>query len=155
MDPSKAWILDTFEQFLWIIRFLYLLESPRQGDSYKYQQSMFSLRITWDCHWKNIQSANFCTSRIDVITNFAVITNAVIKSDHCTRMRNPGDLDGFRVPAVADRWWDTNWGLRLYFIGNTCTVVPAYAVTSTKSSPVFISYPFWESLEQCKWTCLE
>ena len=27
--------------------------------------------------------ADFCADRIDVITNFAVITNAVIKRDHC------------------------------------------------------------------------
>ena len=36
MDPSKAWITDTFEHFFWkSIRFVYLLESPRRGDSNK------------------------------------------------------------------------------------------------------------------------
>ena len=30
------------------------------------------------------RSADFCADRIDVITNFAVITNAVIKRVHCT-----------------------------------------------------------------------
>ena len=39
---------------------------------------------------KNTRSADFCADRIDVITNFAVltyfdvITNAVIKRVHCT-----------------------------------------------------------------------
>ena len=33
---------------------------------------------------KNTRSADFCADRIDVITNFAVITNAVIKRAHCT-----------------------------------------------------------------------
>ena len=32
---------------------------------------------------KNTRSADFCADRIDVITNFAVITNAVIKRVHC------------------------------------------------------------------------
>ena len=33
---------------------------------------------------KNTRSADFCADRIDVMTNFAVITNAVIKRVHCT-----------------------------------------------------------------------
>ena len=32
---------------------------------------------------KNTQSTDFCADRVDVITNFAVITNAVIKRVHC------------------------------------------------------------------------
>ena len=32
---------------------------------------------------KNTGSADFCANRIDVITNFPVITNAVIKKVHC------------------------------------------------------------------------
>ena len=32
---------------------------------------------------KNPQSADFCADHIDVITNFAVITNVVIKRVHC------------------------------------------------------------------------
>ena len=32
---------------------------------------------------KNTRSADFCADRIDVITNFAVITNVVIKRVHC------------------------------------------------------------------------
>ena len=32
---------------------------------------------------KNTRSAEFCADRIDVITNFAVITNVVIKRVHC------------------------------------------------------------------------
>ena len=35
---------------------------------------------------KNTQSADFCADRIDVITNFAVITNAIIKRIHCINM---------------------------------------------------------------------
>ena len=33
---------------------------------------------------KNARSADFCADQIDVITNFAVITNVVIKRVHCT-----------------------------------------------------------------------
>ena len=81
MDPSKAWITDTFEHiFLKFIRFVYLLES--RGDSNKYPGRMFSYRITWDCQRKYTRSADFCADRIDVITNFAVITNVVIKRVH-------------------------------------------------------------------------
>ena len=32
---------------------------------------------------KNTRSADFCADRIDVITNFAIITNAFIKRVHC------------------------------------------------------------------------
>ena len=32
---------------------------------------------------KNTRSADFCADQIDVITNFAVITNVVIKRIHC------------------------------------------------------------------------
>ena len=32
---------------------------------------------------KNTRSADFCVDQIDVITNFAVITNVVIKRVHC------------------------------------------------------------------------
>ena len=58
---------------------MYLLESPRRGVSNKYPKHMFSQRITWDCQLKNTRSADFLADRIDVITNFAVITNVVIK----------------------------------------------------------------------------
>ena len=34
----------------------------------------------------NARSADFCADRTEVITNFAVITNAVIKRVHCIRM---------------------------------------------------------------------
>ena len=33
---------------------------------------------------KNTRSADFCADRIDVITDFAVITNVVIKRVHCS-----------------------------------------------------------------------
>ena len=33
---------------------------------------------------KHTGSADFCADQIDVITNFAVITNVVIKRAHCT-----------------------------------------------------------------------
>ena len=32
---------------------------------------------------KHTRFADFCADRIDVITNFAVVTNAVIKRVHC------------------------------------------------------------------------
>ena len=62
---------------------MYLLESPRRGDSNKYPKRVFSQKITWDSQCKHTRSADLCADRIDVITNFAVITNAVIKRVHC------------------------------------------------------------------------
>ena len=44
---------------------------------------MFSQRIPGTFNEKIIRSADFCADRIDVITNFAVITNDVIKRVHC------------------------------------------------------------------------
>ena len=83
MDPSKASIMDSFEQFfLLIIRFVYLLESPRRGCSNKYTKRMFSWTIIWKCQWKNTWSADFCADQNDVIMNFAVITNVIIKRVH-------------------------------------------------------------------------
>ena len=66
---------------------MYLLESPLRGNSYKYPKRMFPLRITWNyivLMEKKTRSADVWADRIDVITNFAVITNVVIKRDHCT-----------------------------------------------------------------------
>ena len=34
---------------------------------------------------KNTRSADFCSDWIDVIKNFAILTNAVIKRVHCNR----------------------------------------------------------------------
>ena len=34
---------------------------------------------------KKYMFADFCADKIDVITNFAVITNVVIKAVHCVR----------------------------------------------------------------------
>ena len=64
---------------------MYLLESPQRGDSNKYPKRMFSLRKTWGCQGKIHHPLIFVQIglRIDVITNFAVITNAVIKRVHC------------------------------------------------------------------------
>ena len=57
---------------------MYLLESPRRGDSNKYSKRIFSQSYL-GLPMKNTRSADFCADRTDVITNFAVITNAVIK----------------------------------------------------------------------------
>ena len=62
---------------------MYLLESHRRGDSTQYPKCMFSQRITWDCQWKDTRCADFCADRIDIITDFAVIMNIVIKRGHC------------------------------------------------------------------------
>ena len=35
---------------------------------------------------KNTRSADFCADQIDVITNFAVITDVVKKRVHCTKV---------------------------------------------------------------------
>ena len=60
--------------------FVYLLESPRRGASYNYQKRMSSLRTPWNSQRKITRSTDFCAGRIDVIRNFAVMTNAVIKT---------------------------------------------------------------------------
>ena len=65
---------------------MYLLESPRRVDSNKYTKHMFSWRIKWEYQWKNTRSADFCADQIDVITDFVVITNVVIKRVHCNIM---------------------------------------------------------------------
>ena len=64
---------------------MYLLESPRRGDSNKYPKRVFP-KNNMGLSVKNTRSADFCADWIDVtcITNFAaVITNAVIKRVHC------------------------------------------------------------------------
>ena len=59
---------------------MYLLESHRRGDFDRYPQRMFSQRITWDCQRNNKDPLNFCADQIDSITNFVLITNALIKT---------------------------------------------------------------------------
>ena len=66
---------------------MYLLESPWRGDSNKYKRNMFFLKNNMGISMKNTQSADNCADQIDVITNFAVIMNVVIKRVkrvHCT-----------------------------------------------------------------------
>ena len=68
---------------LLIIHFVYLLESPRRGDSNKYPKRVFP-KNNMGLSVKNTESADFCADWIDIITNFAaVITNVVIKRVHC------------------------------------------------------------------------
>ena len=62
---------------------MFLLQSPRRVDSNKHTKCMFCWRIKWEYQWKNTRSADFCADQIDVITNFAVIMNVVIKRVHC------------------------------------------------------------------------
>ena len=53
---------------------MYLLDSPR----------MFPEELHGKINEKIKRSADFCADQIDVITNFAVITNVVIRRAHCT-----------------------------------------------------------------------
>ena len=62
---------------------MYLLESPRLGNSNKDTKRMFFRRITWEFQCKITRSADFYAEGIDVITDFAVITNVIIKTVHC------------------------------------------------------------------------
>ena len=41
--------------------------------------------MKWEYQCKNTRSADFCADQIDVRTNFAVITNVVIKMVHCSQ----------------------------------------------------------------------
>ena len=55
---------------------------------------------------KKTQSADFCADQTDVITNFAVITNVVIKRVHCimSLLKLWRGSDG----AGGRRWWCRN-----------------------------------------------
>ena len=66
------------------MRFVYLLESPRRGDSDKYPKRMFSQRITRDCQCKTMRFVYFCADWIGVVANFAILKNAIIKRVLCT-----------------------------------------------------------------------
>ena len=61
---------------------MYLLESPQRGDSYKYPKTYVFLKnnmgLSIKKKKKKTRFADFCADRIDVIMNFAVITNGVI-----------------------------------------------------------------------------
>ena len=78
---------------------MYLLESPRRGDSNKDTKRMFSCRIIWKYQSKYTRSADLCADRIDVITNFAVISNVVIKRVHCITVCPPVRGDNPRASA--------------------------------------------------------
>ena len=67
------------------------------GDSNKYTKRMFSWRITWEYQWKNTRSADFFADQIDVITDFAVITNVVIKGVHCRKKNSMSALSNQSV----------------------------------------------------------
>ena len=71
---------------------MYLLESPRRGDSYKYQTRIFSKEYHRTVNENNTRSADFCADRIDVITNFVVLTKVVIKRAHYTMVEKLNDL---------------------------------------------------------------
>ena len=58
---------------------MYFLELPRQGDSKNYTKTFVSLK-----NKMGISMKKYSIDKIDVITNFAVITNVVIKRVHCT-----------------------------------------------------------------------
>ena len=63
---------------------MYLLESPRRGDSDKYQKTYFLKKNMGLLMKKNTRTTDLSADRIDVLTNFSVITNEVIKRVHCT-----------------------------------------------------------------------
>ena len=63
---------------------------------------------------KNTRSADFCENRIDVITNFAVITNVLIKRVHCYYFKAARHYFGRRSIVFASldcfQYLDqTNW----------------------------------------------
>ena len=60
---------------------------------------MFSWRIKREYQLKKTRSADFCADKVDVITNFAVITNVVIKRVHY--MRPERNLNYFKSVWVA------------------------------------------------------
>ena len=62
---------------------MYLLELPQRGDSNKYQNVCFPKEQHGTVNEKNTRSAGFCADQIDVITNFSILMNVVIKRVHC------------------------------------------------------------------------
>ena len=61
---------------------MYLLELPRRGFLQISKMYVF-LKNNMGLSTKNTRTADFCADQIDIITNFAVITNAVVKRVHC------------------------------------------------------------------------
>ena len=72
---------------------MHLLESPQQGDSNKYTQRMFSCRISMK---RNTRSAGFWVDQIDLIMNFALITNVVTKRAHCIVIKRVHCIKAYR-----------------------------------------------------------
>ena len=60
-----------------------MLESLRRGDSKNTQNVCFPEEEHGNINKNNTRSIAFCADQIGVITNFAVITNVVIKRVHC------------------------------------------------------------------------
>ena len=68
---------------------MYLLESPRRGDSNKYTERMFFLKHNMGISMKKYTIRYFCADQFDVITNFALITNVIAERVHCTCINLP------------------------------------------------------------------
>ena len=64
-----------------------MLESPRRGDSENTQNVCFPEEKNGNINKNNTRSIAFCEDQINIMTNFAVITNVVIKRVHCTPQR--------------------------------------------------------------------
>ena len=81
MDPSKALITDTFEQFFFINQkyFLYLLEAILAN----IQNICLPKAYCGTVMEKIPDPLIFCADQTELITNFAVITSAGIKRVHC------------------------------------------------------------------------
>ena len=58
---------------------------------------------------KNTRTADFCAEQIDVLTNFAVIMNAVVKRVHCINDSAYGTDPTSLQNSVARG--DNNWSL--------------------------------------------
>ena len=105
---------------------MYLLESPQRGDSNKYPRRIFSKGITRDCQRKYTRSADFCAARIDVITNYAVITNVVIKRVQCSYLKSNIDNEiviFLRRCAFAGRLYKQKTGCNVNVYNKHLSVV--------------------------------
>ena len=62
---------------------MFLLESPRRGDSNELFKAYVFPKNNTGLSMKKYTIRFFCADRIDIVTNYAVIMNVIIKWVHC------------------------------------------------------------------------
>ena len=108
-------------RYFWTFLYTFWVFGCR-GDSNNHPKHIFSCWIIGKYHWKDTWSADFLAGQIDVIKNFAIITNVIIKRVHCTQVRYK--LTKFLLLfQPKDLWYFS------YFSAKTCCGYSLYAKT--------------------------